>query len=64
LLIFFSIQKQHAVFKHKNETVEIESVSGTGSKIKVNGIPLQGKKVLCHKDRVLFGKFQCCRVRG
>ena len=50
-----SIQKQHAVFKHKNETVEIESVSGTGSKIKVNGIPLQGKKVLCHKDRVLFG---------
>lgn len=52
----YSIQKQHAVLYNKGGSVEIESVSGSGSKIKVNGIPLQGKKTLCHKDRVLFGK--------
>ncbi|XP_063441866.1 kinesin-like protein KIF28 isoform X2 [Mytilus trossulus] len=50
-----SIQKQHSVIYNSNGTVEVESVAGTGSKTKVNGIPLQGKKVLCHKDRVLFG---------
>lgn len=50
-----SIQKQHAVLYNNKGSVEIESVSGSGSKIKVNGIPLQGKKALCHKDRVLFG---------
>nr|XP_034338766.1 kinesin-like protein KIF28P isoform X25 [Crassostrea gigas] len=50
-----SIQKQHAVIFNKKGVIEIESVSGSGSKTKINGIPLTGRKALCHKDRILFG---------
>lgn len=55
LLFFNSIQKQHAVIFNKKGVIEIESVSGSGSKTKINGIPLTGRKALCHKDRILFG---------
>ncbi|XP_052232106.1 kinesin-like protein KIF28 isoform X2 [Dreissena polymorpha] len=50
-----SIQKEHAVLMCKNNIVEIEPVSGSGSKTKVNGVPLTTKKKLVHKDRLLFG---------
>ncbi|XP_078336846.1 kinesin-like protein KIF28 isoform X12 [Crassostrea virginica] len=50
-----SIQKQHAVIFNKKGVIEIESVSGSGSKTKINGLPLTGRKALCHKDRILFG---------
>ena len=53
-MLFFSIQKQHAILTCKSGTVEIEP--GAGSKIKVNGVPLTVKKRLTHKDRLLFGK--------
>ncbi|KAL3859056.1 hypothetical protein ACJMK2_009292 [Sinanodonta woodiana] len=50
-----SIQKQHAMIKVKNGTAVIEPVGGSGSKTKVNGLPLIGNKTLSHKDRILFG---------
>ncbi|XP_062573408.1 kinesin-like protein KIF28 isoform X5 [Saccostrea cucullata] len=50
-----SIQKQHAVIFNNKGVIEIESVSGSGSKTKINGLPLTGRKALCHKDRILFG---------
>ncbi|XP_048735911.1 kinesin-like protein KIF28 isoform X5 [Ostrea edulis] len=50
-----SIQKQHAVIYSTKGVIEIESVSGSGSKTKINGLPLTGRKALCHKDRILFG---------
>ncbi|KAH3769674.1 hypothetical protein DPMN_170948 [Dreissena polymorpha] len=54
--LYDSIQKEHAVLMCKNNIVEIEPVSGSGSKTKVNGVPLTTKKKLVHKDRLLFGK--------
>ncbi|KAK3085516.1 hypothetical protein FSP39_004469 [Pinctada imbricata] len=50
-----SIQKQHAIITYKKGSIEIESVSGSGSKTKINGLPLSGRKTLAHKDRILFG---------
>ncbi|XP_067652315.1 kinesin-like protein KIF28 [Haliotis asinina] len=50
-----SIQKQHAVIYNTNNGVEIEPVGNHGAKTKVNGLPLTGRKQLCHKDRILFG---------
>jgi len=44
--------------------VEIEPVSGSGSKTKVNGVPLTGRKKLSHKDRLLFGKILHHRPRN
>ena len=41
----------------KKNVVEIEPVSGSGSKTKVNGVPLTGKKKLTHRDRILFGLY-------
>ncbi|XP_071088999.1 kinesin-like protein KIF28 isoform X1 [Haliotis cracherodii] len=50
-----SIQKQHAVIYNTNNGVDIEPVGNHGAKTKVNGLPLAGRKQLCHKDRILFG---------
>ncbi|KAK3605709.1 hypothetical protein CHS0354_013504 [Potamilus streckersoni] len=50
-----SIQKQHAVITVKNGVAVIEPVGGSGSKTKVNGLPLISNKTLSHKDRILFG---------
>ncbi|KAJ8302783.1 hypothetical protein KUTeg_019179 [Tegillarca granosa] len=49
-----SIEKKHAVITNSNGKIEISS-SGSNSKTKVNGLPLQSKKELCHKDRIVFG---------
>ncbi|XP_052816368.1 kinesin-like protein KIF28 isoform X3 [Mya arenaria] len=50
-----SIQKVHAVLTCKKNVVELEPMSGSGPKTKVNGVPLTSKKKLTHKDRLLFG---------
>ncbi|KAL4235255.1 hypothetical protein ACF0H5_006893 [Mactra antiquata] len=50
-----SIQKQHAIMRCKKGVVELEPTTGSGAKIKVNGVPVTGNKKLSHKDRLLFG---------
>lgn len=54
--MYFSILKQHAVLRCKKGVVELEPVSGSGSKTKVNGVVVTGKTKLTHKDRLLFGR--------
>ncbi|XP_031552052.1 kinesin-like protein KIF28P [Actinia tenebrosa] len=54
LLSGLSIQKQHAVITVKESEITIKPAT-TGSKTKVNGMPLTGETPLKHMDRILFG---------
>jgi len=49
-----SILKEHAIISIVNGDYEIRPAS-LGAKTKVNGSPLVGRRVLTHKDRILFG---------
>eukprot|EP00112_Aurelia_sp_Birch-Aquarium-sp1_P014219 Seg3055.2 transcript_id=Seg3055.2/GoldUCD/mRNA.D3Y31 product="Kinesin-like protein KIF28P" protein_id=Seg3055.2/GoldUCD/D3Y31 len=49
-----SITKQHAVLIWKETEITLKPGS-SGSKTKVNGVPLTGERVLKHLDRILYG---------
>jgi hypothetical protein len=49
-----SIISEHAVITNNNGEISIEP-GDVGAKIKVNGMPLEGSRVLEHSDRILFG---------
>ncbi|XP_077982390.1 kinesin-like protein KIF28 isoform X2 [Glandiceps talaboti] len=49
-----SIQKNHAVVTNESGEISLKP-GGPGAKIKINGTPLTGARVLDHLDRVLFG---------
>ncbi|XP_012936827.1 kinesin-like protein KIF28P [Aplysia californica] len=49
-----SIQKKHAVFTNEGGEVSVKPGSD-GAKIRVNGVPITGSRVLEHMDRVIFG---------
>ncbi|KAK3716103.1 hypothetical protein QZH41_019651 [Actinostola sp. cb2023] len=54
LLSGLSILKQHAVITVKENEITIKPAI-SGSKTKVNGMPLTGETPLKHMDRILFG---------
>ncbi|XP_030831067.1 kinesin-like protein KIF28P isoform X3 [Strongylocentrotus purpuratus] len=49
-----SIQKQHALVKNENGDISIKPATA-GAKVKINGMPLVGERILSHLDRVMFG---------
>nr|XP_054748335.1 kinesin-like protein KIF28 isoform X2 [Lytechinus pictus] len=49
-----SIQKQHALVKNENGDISIKPATA-GAKVKINGAPLVGERILSHLDRVMFG---------
>lgn len=59
---FYSILKQHALIKSANCEITIGPAS-MGAKIKVNGMPLTGERVLKHFDRILFGKLSFVKAK-
>jgi len=48
--------KIHAIISNKEGEIELKAAS-PGARIRVNGLPLVGPRILRHKDRILFGKY-------
>ena len=54
ILTGLSIMKEHAIINVADDEITIKPAS-KGAKIKVNGSPLTGERVLLHKDRLMMG---------